>query len=99
MISEIVGLIFGVFIACVIAYWFLHKAWFPADRPKLYFIGVLWVLFTLGFEVIVSTFVMKQSLSSIFEAFRIDEGRLLAIGLIALFFIPMAVAQRNEVID
>ncbi len=96
---EIFGLVTGICVACIVAYWFLHKGWFPAQRPKLYGIGILWIVFTIVFEFLFFSLVMGHERSVVIDAYRMDQGRLFVLGLIALLFIPMAVAQRNGVID
>ena len=97
--AEIFGLVSGVFLACVVAYWFLHKGWFPSTRGGLYGIGFLWSIMTIMFEFLFFHYVMGHDWSSLTAAYRIDQGRLYLLGLVALLFVPMAVAQRNEVID
>ncbi|MDF1788672.1 MAG: hypothetical protein P1U82_22625 [Verrucomicrobiales bacterium] len=88
---EAVGVVTTVFLACIVAYWFLHKAWFPVTRKQLYLIGLIWVVLTLMFQALRET-----PLSALY---RINHGKLFLVGHMALLFVPMAVAQRNRVIE
>jgi hypothetical protein len=81
-ITDLIGIGIAVFLAAISAYWFFHKAWFPAKRKPLYLIGLLWVLLSAGVEAIL-----------------FEQSNLFLLGLLALLFVPMAVAQRNGVID
>lgn len=98
MVTEIFSVVAGVFFAAFIAFWFLHKGWFPSTRPKLYVIGSLWVGLTVAFQVVFSL-IANGDASALLDPYRIDQGSLFPLLLVALLFIPMAVAQRNEVID
>ena len=92
---EVVGIVILLFLACVVAYWFLHKAWFPDIRKRLYLIGLVWVVLTLAFQD--SAAAMRDV--PLTTVYRIDQGKLFLLGHMALLFVPMAVAQRNRVIE
>ena len=92
---EVIGFVALLFLASVVAYWFLHKAWFPDTRKRLYLIGLIWVVLTQVFQA--SSAIMREIPFA--TVYRIDQGKLFLLGHLALLFVPMAVAQRNRVIE
>ena len=73
----------GAAILLAIAYWF-HD-WIGANtRKQQLTIGVLWLIWTVCFEILLGVFVAGLSWYEVTADFRIWQGGLLPIGLVAL---------------
>jgi len=90
--SNQIGVFSGSAIILVIAY--LTILWIGATncRDSL-FVGAIWLLATLAFEVGFGRFVMGLSWERITADYNLPEGGLMPLGLTILFFSPMIASK------
>lgn len=75
----------GAAILLTIAYWFHH--WIGAStRKQQITVGVLWLIWTVCFEISLGIYIAGRSWHEVTADFRIWQGGLLSIGLAALAF-------------
>lgn len=72
--------------------WFTFSWIQNSSRSQLLFIGLLWVLLTVAFEVSLGKFVLNLSWSRILEDYDLSGGGLMGFGLLFLFMSPSLVA-------
>ena len=93
--AEMVAAVLVLFVACGTAFWFLHKGWFPSTRAKLYLIGLVWCLASIAADFLCRAGFRQMP----WERFDVTGGEFLSFLSLVLVFIPMGVAQRNQLID
>lgn len=90
--SNQIGVFSGSAIILVIAY--LTIRWIGATRrSELLFVGAIWLLATLAFEVGFGRFVIGLSWERITADYNPLEGGLMPLGLTILFFSPMIASK------
>jgi hypothetical protein len=81
----------GAALILIISYMFID--WIrPRTAQQLTFIGVMWVILTLAFEVGIGR-AIGYSWQRIFSDFNLARGGLLAIGLLVMGFAPRIAAS------
>ncbi|MBK8658238.1 MAG: hypothetical protein IPN22_05040 [Bacteroidetes bacterium] len=65
----------------------------PQRKSRSLLIGLLWVILTILFEVLLGILVFRMSVSRIAEDYDILNGGLIPIGLLLMLFTPLAVAH------
>lgn len=70
----------------------------PTKVLTCLFIGAFWVLLTLGFEISLGLFAFNMSLTRILEDYNLPQGGLMPIGLLLMFFTPLAAAKTRKLI-
>lgn len=84
--SRQIGAVTGSFIILAVAYFCLR--WIGATAPPLLLrIGAVWVILTITFEVCLGR-ATGASWERIFSDYRIDQGGLLAFGMVILLLSP-----------
>jgi hypothetical protein len=81
-----IGLIFAVALLTV--------RWLAAPSPRsLYLAGLVWMMLTASFEVLIGRFAMDLSWERILEDYDLTRGGLMAFGLLFLLFAPTIAAR------
>jgi len=78
---------------------YLFVRWLKGAAP-LHFIlvGAMWVLLTVGFEIVLGRFVMGFSWERIGSDYNMAEGGLMIFGLLVLLLAPLIAARLRGVI-
>ena len=85
--SNQIGVFTGSAIILVIAY--LTIRWIRATRRReLLFVGAIWLMATVAFEVAFGRIVMGLSWERLADDYNLTEGGLMPFGLIVLLFSP-----------
>jgi hypothetical protein len=94
-ISVFTGL--AIILAIVIA----SIRWIDATRvTQLWGIGLLWLVLTVGFEIMLGRFVMGLSWERIASDYSLLQGGLMSLGLLVLTLSPLIAAKvRGSLID
>ena len=72
----------------------LASRWFGAvARGQQLAGGLLWLALTIAFDLVLGRWIFGFSCERLLEGFRIWEGRLFPLGLLALGFAPMIAAR------
>jgi hypothetical protein len=80
----------GVLIIFTIS--FLLINWIHSTNTfELLAVGLLWVVLTIAFEVLLGRFVMQFSWKRIFSDYDLASGGLMPFGLLFMFFAPLTV--------
>jgi hypothetical protein len=89
--SNQIGVFTGSAIILVIAFFTIR--WLGAKRSlELLTVGFLWLLLTVGFEVLFGRFVMGLTWERLGSDYNVFNGGLMPIGLLALFISPLIAA-------
>jgi hypothetical protein len=56
-------------------------------------VGAIWVLLTLGFEIVLGRILMGLTWERIFSDYDIGHGGLMPIGLTIMFFAPLIASR------
>lgn len=89
--TEILGIVVVLTTAVLIAYVFIKNTWLPHSERDLLLIGLLWVVFTVGFEFLFFHYAIGLSWNELLENYNVPQGHLYPIGLLMLLFTPFAV--------
>jgi hypothetical protein len=81
--STLIGSAFiGVFI------WLVVHAWPPSSGRQALFIGLIWVLFTIGFETFMGLGLQGRTLMQVLHEYNLLAGRVWALFLVWLAIAP-----------
>ena len=87
----------GIIIIFTIAYYTVR--WINSSRTsQLFIIGLIWLVLTLAFEILLGRFAAGFSWERIFSDYNMAKGGLLPIGLLAMTFMPLAAAKIRKII-
>lgn len=90
--SNQIGVFTGSVIILVIAYFTIR--WIGAKRTsELLLIGMIWVLFTVAFEVLFGRFVVGLNWEELLAGYNLAEGGLMPLGLLILLLSPMIASK------
>jgi hypothetical protein len=64
-----------------------------ANNAQLLQVGVMWVLLTVGFEIVLGRCVFGYSWSRIAADYNLLQGGLMSIGLVVMVFSPLIAAK------
>lgn len=77
----------------------VFSEWVGANNfRELFSIGLLWLVLTLSFEVILGKFIFGLSWERIFSDYNIIRGGLLAIGMLVLAASPLIAVKLRSII-
>jgi hypothetical protein len=83
----------------ILAVTYVSLGWLRLDWPRLRFVaGVVWVVLTLAFEVVLGRFVLDYPWSRLAADYNLARGGLMGLGLLVMLFAPSiayAVATRG----
>jgi hypothetical protein len=80
--------------ALILAIAYLFIRWIEAETIKLLLVvGLIWVVLTALFEVMLGRFAMGFSWEQIIADYDITKGRLMMFGLVFLMFAPLIAAK------
>jgi hypothetical protein len=83
-ISTVTGiLLFGFYI------WILSLRWKIQSASQAVIIGIIWLVFTIGFEFLFGHYVMKNPWSRLFHDYNILEGRIWILVLVWITIAPL----------
>jgi hypothetical protein len=81
-------------IALIFAVTFFCIRWIRARTvSELLLIGLLWVLLTLTFEIVLGRMVLDYEWDRIVEDYDVRRGGLMGFGLLFMFFAPLLAAR------
>lgn len=87
----------GIIIIFTIAYYTVR--WINSSRTsQLFIIGLIWLVLTLAFEILLGRFAAGFSWERIFSDYNMAKGGLLPFGLLAMTFMPLAAAKIRKLI-
>ncbi len=87
----------GVLIIFTISY--LSAKWLQTTNNfQLLTVGFVWLVLTVGFEILVGRLVMQFSWQRIFSDYDIFRGGLLPIGLLLLFLTPLMTVKLKSLL-
>lgn len=82
-----IGVFTGSLLMLAVTY--LSLGWLRLDWPRLRFVaGIVWVLLTLAFEVVLGRFVLGYPWSRLAADYNLARGGLMGLGLLVLLFAP-----------
>jgi hypothetical protein len=91
---------FSVFTGCILIFtvaYFL-TSWIGARTKKqLLAVGVLWVVLTLLFEVVLGRFLLELPWNRMVEDYDLSRGGLLGFGLLFMAITPTLVARHRRI--
>lgn len=91
---------FSVFTGCILIFtvaYFL-TSWIGAkSKNQLLAVGILWVVLTVLFEVVLGRFVLELSWERITEDYDLSRGGLLGFGLLFMAITPILVARLRRI--
>lgn len=90
--SRQIGVFTGSVLFYLIAFWTLEWVG-PATAVEAFVIGAAWTLLMVMFEFSVGHFVFQFPWKWLFNDFNLLKGRLLAVGMVLLFFCPYWVGR------
>jgi hypothetical protein len=77
----------------------LFVRWFQASHfSQLLGIGVLWLLLTVGFEIVLGRLILDYSWEQIAADYNLRQGGLMPIGLVLLVLSPFIAAKIRGVL-
>lgn len=80
--------------AIVLAITFMFVRWLKASRASQFIlVGVMWVVLTVGFEILLGRLAMGLSWERIASDYNVSEGGLLPFGFFVMLFAPLALAK------
>jgi hypothetical protein len=92
-ISFVIGSILILAIATLFARWLLASHFY-----QLLYIGVLWLLLTVMFEIVLGRLILGYSWSQIAADYNLWQGGLMPIGLVLLILAPLIAAKIRGVL-
>ncbi|MGB7210563.1 MAG: hypothetical protein WBD27_18050 [Pyrinomonadaceae bacterium] len=79
--------------ALIVAISFVFVRWLKASlRLDFILVGAMWVVLTVGFEILLGRFVMGVSWERIASDYNLVNGGLMPLGLLVMLFAPLAMA-------
>jgi hypothetical protein len=73
---------------------FVFTRWLKGSSVKDFLlVGGLWVLLTLGFEILLGRFAIGMTWARIFSDYDLSNGGLMAVGLLAMCLTPLVTAK------
>ncbi len=85
--SRQIGVLVGSVLIFIIALIFIR--WLKADTFRdLIFVGIIWVILTVTFEIVLGRFVMGAAWERILSDYNISEGGFMIFGLTFMLFSP-----------
>jgi hypothetical protein len=92
-----ISLITGSFLVLAIATLFVR--WLQASRvSQLLAVGVLWLLLTVAFEIVLGRFILAYSWEQIAADYNVFKGGLMPIGLVLLTLAPLIAGKIRGVL-
>lgn len=80
--------------AIIVVITFVFVRWLKASHIyQFMLVGVMWVILTVGFEILLGRFAMGLSWERIASDYNVAAGGLLPFGLLVLLFAPLALAK------
>ncbi len=90
---------FGIGASLIVIIATIFIPWFQTSRiVQLLDIGILWLLFTVGFELILGRFALGYSWSQIAADYNIYQGGLMPYGLVLLILSPIVAAKLRGIL-
>jgi ethanolamine transporter EutH len=90
-----IGVVVGSVIVFAIAFVFVR--WLKGSRPVDYLAaGLLWVLCTVAFEIVLGRLMMQASWERIISDYDVAGGGLMLFGLLVMFLSPVAAAKLTD---
>jgi hypothetical protein len=89
----------SVFIGAVIivAITFVFVRWLKGSRIIDFFlVGAMWVVLTVGFEILLGRFVMELSWERISSDYDLANGGLMPLGLLVMLLAPVTLAKMYD---
>lgn len=78
----------------IVAITFVFVRWLKASRVSQFvLVGVMWVILTVGFEMVLGRFAMDLSWERIASDYNVVEGGLLPFGLLVMLFAPLCARE------
>jgi hypothetical protein len=76
----------------------LFVRWLQASRSQLLYVGFLWLLLTVVFEIVLGRLILGYSWSQIAADYNLLQGGLMPIGLVLLTLAPFIAAKIRGVL-
>lgn len=87
-----IGVVIGT--AMILAITFMFVRWLKANSGRQFLlIGLMWVVLTVGFEILLGRYVMSLSWERIWSDYDVANGGLMLFGLLAMLFAPWIMAK------
>ena len=87
-----IGVVIGT--AMILAITFMFVRWLKANSGcQFLLIGLMWVVLTVGFEILLGRYVMSLSWERILSDYDVANGGLMLFGLLAMLFAPWIMAK------
>lgn len=81
----------------IIAITFIFVRWLKGSHAYHFFlIGTMWVVLTVGFEILLGRFVTDVSWERISSDYNVANGGLMLFGLLIMMFAPLAMARLED---
>jgi hypothetical protein len=87
-VSVFTGAVMIVLITFVFVRWLKGSSVF-----EFILIGMMWVILTVGFEILLGRFVLDISWDRIASDYDLFQGGLMLLGLIVMLFVPVTMAK------
>jgi hypothetical protein len=83
--------------AIIVAITFVFVRWLKGSRINDFFlVGLLWVLLTIGFEILLGRLVMNLSWERIASDYNLAAGGLMPLGLLVMLIAPVTLAKMYD---
>ena len=87
-----IGVVIGT--AMILAITFIFVRWLKGNSGRQFLlIGLMWVVLTVGFEILLGRYVMSLSWERIWSDYDVANGGLMLFGLLAMLFAPWIMAK------
>ena len=87
-----IGVVIGT--AMILAVTFMFVRWLKGNSGRQFLlIGLMWVVLTVGFEILLGRYVMSLSWERISSDYDVSNGGLMLFGLLAMLFAPWIMAK------
>ncbi len=87
-----IGVVIGT--AMILAITFMFVRWLKGNSGRQFLlIGLMWVVLTVGFEILLGRYVMSLSWERIWSDYDMTNGGLMLFGLLAMLFAPWVMAK------
>ncbi len=87
-----IGVVIGT--AMILAITFIFVRWLKGNSGRQFLlIGLMWVVLTVGFEILLGRYVMSLSWERISSDYDVANGGLMLFGLLAMLFAPWIMAK------
>lgn len=87
-----IGVVIGT--AMILAITFIFVRWLKGNSGRQFLlIGLMWVVLTVGFEILLGRYVMRLSWERIWSDYDVANGGLMLFGLLAMLFAPWIMAK------